>query len=86
MAAARAHAEEPGQPAVSRDWLEALGRGIPVGLRRRGSSEAGAARIEADQTEARAAMVPDAFASAWAEGEAMSLDQASAYALGEGED
>ena len=41
-------------------------------------------RIGADQAEARAAMAPDAFAAAWAEGEAMSLDDASAYALGEG--
>jgi len=83
MAAARARAEEPGPPAVLREWLEGLGGGKPQGPRPGSWAESGAARISTDQAEARAAMASDAFAAACAEGEAMSLDEASTYALGE---
>ena len=44
------------------------------------------ARLEELVTALRASLGEDAFAAAWAEGEAVSLDEAVAYAMEEQED
>jgi hypothetical protein len=56
-------------------FCETLGARPPVAIRE---------EYERTVSEARAALGEAAFAAAWAEGRAMSLDQAVEYALSEG--
>jgi hypothetical protein len=83
IAAVHARVADPGPATLlpRRLWRG----GASPGVARSEPGEAGLARMQADRFEARAALAPDAYAAAWAAGEAMSVDEAIAYALEHGD-